>query len=101
MSKLSMYQIVWWDKSHQVCKLATDGNAKKMQVRFKRDPTGKLNPVGELKDPHKELRVKYEKEVRLGLGCAAMKCCSTDKIEGKCCKAFCYSGKVVLFIIKD
>ncbi len=36
MSKLSMYQIVWWEESHQVCKLATDGNAKKNQVRFKR-----------------------------------------------------------------
>ena len=61
MSKLSMYQIVWWDESHQTCKLATDGNANKTQVRFKRDATGKLDPAGKLKDPHKELRVKYEK----------------------------------------
>jgi hypothetical protein len=29
ITKLSMYQIVWWDESHQVCKLATDGNGKK------------------------------------------------------------------------
>jgi predicted flap endonuclease-1-like 5' DNA nuclease len=100
MSKLSMFQIVWWDESHQTCKLATDGNAKKTQVRFKRDKNGKLDPAGELKDPHKELRVKYEKEVRLGLGCAATKCRSTDKIEGKRCKAYCYSGKVVV-TIKD
>jgi hypothetical protein len=98
MTKLSMYQIVWWDESHQVCKLATDGNGKKNQVRFHRDPTGKLDPNGSLKDPHKELRVKYEKEVRLGLGCAATKCRSTNRVEGKRCKAFCYSGKVVLSI---
>jgi predicted flap endonuclease-1-like 5' DNA nuclease len=100
MSKVTMYQIVWWDETHQVCKLATNGTAKKNQVRFLRDPTGKLDPKGTLKDPHKELRVKYEKEVRLGLGCAATKCRSTDKIEGKRCKAYCYSGKVVL-TIKD
>jgi hypothetical protein len=89
MTSLSMYQIVWWDESHQVCKLATDGNGKKSHIRFRRDT---------LKDLHKELRVKYEKEVRLGLGCAATKCRSTDLIEGKRCKAFCYSGKVVLSI---
>jgi predicted flap endonuclease-1-like 5' DNA nuclease len=98
MASLSMYQIVWWDESHQVCKLATDGNGKKTQVRFRRDPAGKLDPSGTLKDPHKELRVKYEKEVRLGLGCAATKCKDTDEIVGKRCKAFCYSGKVVLSI---
>jgi hypothetical protein len=98
MTSLSMYQIVWWDESHQVCKLVTDGNGKKTQVCFRRDPAGKLDPSGTLKDPHKELRVKYEKEVRLGLGCAAMKCRSTDLIEGKRCKVFCYSGKVVLSI---
>jgi hypothetical protein len=100
MTPLSMYQIVWWDESHQVCKLATNGNGKKNQVRFHRDPSGKLDPNGALNNPHMELRVKYEKEVRLGLGCAATKCRSTDKIEGKRCKAFCYSGKVVL-TIKD
>jgi hypothetical protein len=98
MPALSMYQIVWWDESHQVCKLATDGTGNKTQVRFHRDPSGKLDPKGKLKDPHKELRVKYEKEVRLGLGCAATKCRTTDLVEGKRCKAFCYSGKVVLSI---
>ena len=95
-----MYQIVWWDESHLTCKLASDGNAKKNQVRFRRDATGKLDPAGKLKAAHMELWVKYEKEVRLGLGCAATKCRSTDKIEGKRCRAYCYSGKVVL-TIKD
>jgi hypothetical protein len=71
---------------------------KKNQVCFHRDANGKLDPQGKLKDAHKELRVKYKKEVRLGLGCAATKHCSTDIIKGKHCKAFCYSGKVVLSI---
>jgi hypothetical protein len=63
MSSLSMYQIGgWWDESHQVCKLATDGIGKKMQIRFRRDPTGKLDPAGKLKDPHKELRVQYKEK---------------------------------------
>jgi hypothetical protein len=54
-----------------------------------------------LKDLHKELRVKYKNEVRgLGLGCAATKCPSTDLIQEKHGKAFCYSGKVVLSIKK-
>jgi predicted flap endonuclease-1-like 5' DNA nuclease len=78
--------------------MATDGNAKKTQIRFRRDANGKLDPKGNLKDPHSELRVKYEKEVRLGLGCAATKCRITDRVEGKTCKAFCYSGKVILSI---
>jgi hypothetical protein len=30
--------------------------------------------------------------------CRATKCRSTDEVEGKRCKAFCYSGKVVLSI---
>ena len=92
MSKLSMYQIVWWNESYQTCKLATDGNAKKNHVRFKRDANGKLDPAGNLKDPHLELRVKYEKEVRLGLGCAATKCRSTDKIEGTRCACLLYTS---------
>jgi hypothetical protein len=61
MTSLSMYQIVWWDESNQVCRLARDGNGKKTQVCFHRDPTGKLDPAGMLKDPHKELPVKYKK----------------------------------------
>jgi hypothetical protein len=52
-----MYQIVWWDESHQVCKLATDGNGKK-KAWFHRDLTGKLDPKGTLKDLHKELQVR-------------------------------------------
>jgi hypothetical protein len=44
------------------------------------------------------LQVKYEKEVCLGLGRAATKCRTTGLVEGKRCKAFCYSGKVVLSI---
>jgi predicted GIY-YIG superfamily endonuclease len=83
---------------HQVCKLATDGNGKKSQVCFRRDANGKLDANGSLKEPHRELRVKYEKEVRLGLGCAATKSRDGDLIEGKRCKAYCYSGKVVLSI---
>ena len=98
MTALSRHQIVWWDESHQVCKLATDGNAKKEQIRFKRDPTtGKLAKDGQLRDPHKELRVKYEKEVRLGLGCASTKN-GDGLVEGKRCRAFDYSGKIILSI---
>ncbi len=73
MSKLKMAQAVWWDKKHKKCIIGGQQGRKTTNfVRFPRDDNGKIDLVDGSYDDSKVsyLNVKYEKEVRLCLGCA-------------------------------
>jgi hypothetical protein len=79
----------------------TGGKNNDVYIAFKQTEDGKLEPEnGKYSEEEKgRLKVKFEKEVRLCLGCAIVEDSNGNR-KGKRAKPFVYSGKVLL-TIKD
>jgi predicted flap endonuclease-1-like 5' DNA nuclease len=101
-NKLNINGTVSWDETHVDCTIGNiGGTLNDMHTTFPRDASGRID-VSEGqhdKDPPGQLNVKYEKQVRLCLGCAATMD-SSGKVTGRVAKSFDYSGRIVL-TIKD
>jgi len=101
MDMLELSQIGWWDETHQKCTIGGIGAGSVNP----RDANGKIdleNGMYSLEE-RAELKVKYEAEVRLCLGCAAVVSLvlvdSVDReLVGKTAEPYCYSGKIFLSI---
>ena len=108
LSTLHVCQVSNWDETHKKCVI---GRMNKLSVKFRRDKNGKLDENGEFsQDDHFRLNVKYEKEVRLSLGCAIrdkrqdddpedvqiLKC--GREVVGVALEPFNYSGKKIVSI---
>jgi len=72
IGKLDLHQIVWWDEIHRKCLIGGLSATKDYVLQFKRDKNDKIDfENGKYSDKIiTKLNVKYEKECRLGLGCA-------------------------------
>ena len=104
LGAISLHQIVWWDETHRKCLIGGLSSSKDFTLLFKRDKNGKLDlKNGEYsKKKVSILNVKYEKECRLGLGCAMVAPLDPDgnalPVEGRRCVPFDYTGKVIISI---
>ena len=82
-SKLKKYAVdgvAWWDETHSKCVI---GSVENYYLQFPRDESGKLDlEKGQYNDsnPSTILNVKYDKEIRLCLGCAVVE---ATPIDGK------------------
>jgi len=106
MDMLELSQIGWWDETHQKCTIGGIGaGSVNSFLKFPRDANKKLdleNGTYSLEE-RAELKVKYEAEQRLCLGCAAVVSPvlvdSVDReLVGKTAEPYCYSGKIILSI---
>ena len=98
LPSLTPYQVVFFDETHSVCEISNTTKAQGQDVvyRFLRDENGKLDPNGSYHDCDPlELKVKYEKEVRLMLGVAMVKYPSGE-VEGKRVKEFDYTEQTIV-----
>ena len=102
---LHLDQVVWWDETHRKCLIGGLTTNRNFTIKFKRDNEGKLDMRnGHFCDKKVQiLNCKYEKECRLGLGCAMVT--PRGPIEGsflpiigKRCLPFDYSEKVLLSV---
>ena len=102
VGELEIQQVVWWDETHRKCLIGGSSTTKDYQMLFMRNSDGKINlENGEYSSDIKtRLNVKYEKECRLGLGCAVIQPLAQDDTplpnEGVRCHPFDYSGKVII-----
>ena len=70
--KLDLSQIVWWDETHRKCLIGGISTNRNYSIKFKRNKDGRLD-LKDGKFDEKQVQIlncKYEKECRLGLGCA-------------------------------
>ena len=101
---LDIHQVVWWDETHRKCLIGGLSRTKHFHVLFPRDETGKVDVKnGEYsKEEISILNVKYEKECRMGLGCAMVAPLNDDNqtlpSEGRRCHLFNYTGKVLVSV---
>ena len=99
---LHLHQVVWWDETHRKCLIGGLSATKDVYLSFPRDKEGKLKVVGGEYSNKKisRLNVKYEKECRMGLGCAVVAPLDPDgktlPPEGRRANLFDYSGKVII-----
>ena len=99
---LDLHQVVWWDETHRKCLIGGLSSSKDYHIEFPRNEEGKIQ-VEDGKYLNKKisrLNVKYEKECRMGLGCAMVAPldddgCRMDSV-GRRCKLFSYTGKVLI-----
>ena len=101
MKPLKPQQVAWWDETHRKCIIGGQRAGATHYVRFPRTPDGKLDlEAGKYDDTEVAwVNVKYEKEVRLCLGCGIKEEADGTTV-GVCAKPFCYSGKL-LVLLKD
>ncbi len=101
MRPLKPQQVAWWDETHRKCIIGGQRAGATHYVRFPRTPEGKLNLKSGKYDESEVawVNVKYEKEVRLCLGCGIYEKADGTTV-GVCAKPFCYSGKL-LISLKD
>jgi hypothetical protein len=94
LNKLYQSQVGWWDERLKKCQIGGLGNATHA-VQFPCDKNGRLSLDDETYDETEAtyLSVKYEKEVRLCLGCAIMEDVN-GKEKGKTAVPFDYPGNI-------
>jgi hypothetical protein len=99
---LKPQQVAWWDKTHRKCIIGEQRAGATHYVRFPRTPEGKLDlEAGKYDDSEVAwVNVKYEKEVRLCLGCGIYEEADGTTV-GVCAKPFCYSGKLLVSLKDD
>jgi hypothetical protein len=102
MKPLKPQQIAWWDETHRKCIIGGQRAGATHYVRFPRTPEGKLDlEAGKYDDSEVAwVNVKYEKEVRLCLGCGIYEKADGTTV-GVCAKPFCYSGKLLVSLKDD
>ena len=104
ISPLNIEATAWWDETHKVCDIGGNGN-REFVLRFPRDSKGRID----LKNGHYnkyfklyKVKVKYDKEVWMYLGCAITHKKDADGEanikEGKRCMPCDYSGRVILSV---
>ena len=103
--KYSVEQVSFWDEIHPVCRIGgrAPGPQSKAQRQFLRDiNTGKLVQLldginGNYSEPARWGRVKYNKEIRLSLGCCL---CRDDngELQGRRLPLFDYTNRWVVTI---
>ena len=99
---LHLHQVVWWDETHRKCLIGGLSASKDVYLSFPRDKEGKLKVKGGEYSSKKvsRLNVKYEKECRMGLGCAVVAPLDPDgkdlPVQGRRAELFNYSGKVLI-----
>ena len=104
LGHLDLHQIVWWDETHRKCLIGGLSASKDYHITFPRDRNGNIDVVrGEYsKKKVSRLNVKYEKEARMGLGCAMVAPLDPNgnslPSEGRRCALFDYSEKVLISI---
>lgn len=65
LGPLSLQQIVFWDETHKKVLIGTEGaGSTKIQYRFPRDESGRLDALGELGQEKHYVKVKFEGESR-------------------------------------
>jgi hypothetical protein len=94
MQSLTPQQVAWWDETHRKCVISGQRAGATHYIRFPRTTEGKLDlEAGEYDSSEVSwVNVKYEKEVRLCLGCGIREEADGTTV-GVCAKPFCYSGK--------
>jgi hypothetical protein len=102
MRPLKPQQVAWWDETHRKCIIGGQRAGVTHYVRFPRTPEGKLDLEGGKCDESEVawVNVKYEKEVRLCLGCGIYEK-EDGTTVGVCAKPFCYSGKLLVSLKDD
>ena len=101
---LDLHQVVWWDETHRKCLIGGLSASKDYHIEFPRDSSGKIDPKnGEYAGKKiSRLNVKYEKECRMGLGCAIVQPVDTNGLdlpcEGRRCELFDYTSKTLISI---
>jgi hypothetical protein len=70
LKPLRLEQITWFDESHKKQHVGKMKNDKKIQMRFRRNADGKLDPNGELCPKGYEVGMKFSKEARFCFGAA-------------------------------
>jgi hypothetical protein len=105
MNPLKPQQVAWWDETHRKCIIGGQRAGATHYVRFPRNPEGKLDfNAGKYDDSEVSwVNVKYEKEVRLCLGCGIREEGDGDgsTTVGVTAKPFCYSGKLLVSLKED
>ena len=98
LSCLAISQIVFWDETHTKC-IIGDAAGRDFVYVFPRDANGELDANGTYSETSfQRLNVKYDNEVRLSLGCAAVLPNDQEELVGKRCLPFHYTGKRLLGI---
>jgi hypothetical protein len=102
MRPLKPQQVAWWDETHRKCIIGGQRAGATHYVRFPRTPEGKLDLEGGKYDESEVawVNVKYEKEVRLCLGCRIYEKADGTTV-GVCAKPFCYSGELLVSLKDD
>ena len=107
--KYSIEQVGFWDETHPTCRIGgrVPGPQSKIQRQFLRDiNTQKLVPIdygtveginGDYDTPQRWGKVKFDKEIRLSLGCCLGKD-SDGKLYGKRLPVFDYTGRWIVTI---
>ena len=104
IGELELNQVVWWDETHRKCLIGGSSSTKNYQMLFQRDRNGRIDLVnGNYSEERKTiLNVKYEKECRVGLGCAMIQPKSSDgtllPAVGVRCNLFDYTSKTLISI---
>ena len=99
---LELTQVVWWDETHRKCLIGGLSASKDYAVLFPRSQDGNIDLENGSYSNKKitRLNVKYEKEARLGLGCAMVAPLDQDgsvlPCVGRRCNLFDYSTKVII-----
>jgi hypothetical protein len=103
MPTLTPEQIGWWDETQRKCVIGgmaknSTGDDVRNCVKFPRDINGNIDLVnGTYSEEHNsELKVKFEQEIRLCLGCAVVE--KGNEVRGVRLLSFDYSGKTILTI---
>ena len=96
LPKYSIYNVVWWDETHQKCIIAGN-NGKKKQILFKRNESGAVDlNAGKYNEPATYLNVKYEQEVRFCAGVGVTQ--GSDRDIGHRLPLFEYANKRIVSI---
>ena len=102
MDKLEKTQASWWDETHRKCVIGggMNGGDATHYVRLPRNKNGKIDIENGTYDDADVciLKVKFDKEVRLCLGCAMIEN-DEGKQEGLRAAPYDYSGQTILSIV--
>ena len=101
---LDLHQVVWWDETHRKCLIGGLSSSKDYHIEFPRDEEGKVDINGKYSEKKlSRLNVKYEKECRMGLGCAMVAPLDRDgcveQSVGRRCNLFDYTSKVLISLL--
>jgi hypothetical protein len=69
LTAIKIKQVTIFDESHKKQKVGKQKNGRKIQVCFRRDTDGNLDPDGQLAPKGYKVGMKYDKEARFCFGC--------------------------------